>query len=90
MLYQKGGRKFGFLGLSPLGCLPALRALNLNKESEGGCYEAASSLAEAHNNALKGILSSLAYIFKDFKYSNANFYNWLEDRMNNPGNYGMY
>ncbi|XP_044463173.1 GDSL esterase/lipase 5-like [Mangifera indica] len=89
LLYKKGGRKFGFMSVSPLGCMPSWRALNLNKESEGGCYEAASSLAEAHNNALKGILSSLAYIFKDFKYSNANFYNWLEDRMNNPGNYGF-
>nr|XP_016459169.1 PREDICTED: GDSL esterase/lipase 5-like [Nicotiana tabacum] len=51
-LYEKGARKFGFLSLSPLGCLPALRALNPG----GGCFEAASDLALAHNNALQHIL----------------------------------
>ncbi|KAJ0031648.1 hypothetical protein Pint_13583 [Pistacia integerrima] len=89
VLYEKGGRKFGFLSLSPLGCLPALRALNPNKDSENGCFEAGSALAAAHNNALKGVLTSIEYIFEGFKYSNSNFYTWLEDRMNNPSNYGF-
>lgn len=90
VLYENGGRKFGFLSLSPLGCLPALRNLNPNKESEGGCFEAGSALAAAHNNALKGVLANIEYLFKDFKFANSDFYSWLEDRMNNPSNYGMY
>ncbi|KAJ8648296.1 hypothetical protein MRB53_001319 [Persea americana] len=85
VLYQKGGRKFGFLSLSPLGCLPALRASNTN--AEGGCLEEASALALAHNNALSAVLTNLEHILKGFKYSNSNFYNWLNDRMHHPDKY---
>ncbi|EEF46208.1 GDSL esterase/lipase 5 [Ricinus communis] len=87
-LYQKGARKFAFLSLCPLGCLPTLRALN-PKASEGGCFEAASSLALAHNNGLKAVLISLEHLLKGFKYCNSNFYNWLNDRINNPTKYGF-
>lgn len=89
MLYEKGARKFGFLGLSPLGCLPVLRALS-PKASEGGCFEAASALALAHNNAWKAVLTSLEHLLKGFQYSNSDFFNWLHDRMNNPTKYGVY
>ncbi|TXG61709.1 hypothetical protein EZV62_013072 [Acer yangbiense] len=89
VLYKKGGRKFGFLSLSPLGCLPALRALNPKASEEGGCFEAASELALAHNNALKSVLTSLEQIFKGFKYCYSNFYNWLDDRINHPSKYGF-
>ena len=83
-------RKFGFLSLSPLGCLPALRAANPKGNEEGGCFEEACALALAHNNALKAVLTSLEHLFKGFKYCNSNFYGWLEDRINNPGKYGVY
>ncbi|KAL6331163.1 hypothetical protein AAG906_009591 [Vitis piasezkii] len=86
VLYEKGGRKFGFLSLSPLGCLPALRALN-PKASEGGCLEEACALALGHNNALSAVLRSLEHTMKGFMYSNSNFYNWLNDRINNPSKY---
>ena len=90
VLFNKGGRKFGFLSLSPLDCLPALRALNPKASEEGGCFEAASGLALAHNNALKSVLTSLEQIFKGFKYCYSNFYDWLDERINNPSKYGMY
>ncbi|KAA8534732.1 hypothetical protein F0562_029826 [Nyssa sinensis] len=86
VLYEKGGRKFGFLSLSPLGCLPALRAMN-PKANEGGCFEEACALALAHNNAVKAVLTSLEHLLKGFKYCNSNFYNWLQDRINNPSKY---
>ncbi|KAM1479404.1 hypothetical protein ACFX2I_026691 [Malus domestica] len=90
-LYEKGGRKFAFLRLCPLGCLPAFRALNsMNPESgEGGCFEAASALALAHNNALNSVLNSLQYMLKDFKYCNSNFYDWLLERIEDPSKYGF-
>ncbi|KAI8001110.1 putative pentatricopeptide repeat-containing protein [Camellia lanceoleosa] len=78
------GRKFGSLCLSPLGCLPALRAANPIGNEEGGCFEEACALVLAHNNALKAVLTSLEHLFKGFKYCNSNFYGWLEDRINNP------
>ncbi|XP_028795851.1 GDSL esterase/lipase 5-like [Neltuma alba] len=84
-LYENGGRKFGFLSLGPLGCLPALRALN----PEGGCLEAASALALAHNNALSSVLASLQLALPAFSYSDSNFYDWLHDRIHNPATYGL-
>lgn len=91
-LYEKGGRKFAFLRLCPLGCLPAFRAVkSMNPESDGGgCFEAASALALAHNNALKSVLNSLRYMLKDFKYCNSNFYDWLLERIEDPSKYGMH
>ncbi|XP_075512416.1 GDSL esterase/lipase 1-like [Primulina tabacum] len=86
-LYAKGARKFGFLSLSPLGCLPVLRALD--PAANGGCSEQANSLALAHNNALESVLSTLDHLLKGFKYSNSNFYDWLQDRISNPSNYGF-
>ncbi|PNX71158.1 GDSL esterase/lipase 5-like protein, partial [Trifolium pratense] len=86
-LYEKGARKFGFLSLSPLGCLPALRAANPDEATKGGCFGAASSLALAHNNALSNVLISLNQVFKGFMYSNSNFYDWLQDKIKNPTNY---
>ncbi|KAG7988493.1 hypothetical protein I3843_03G190700 [Carya illinoinensis] len=88
VLYEKGARKFGFLSLSPLGCLPALRALN-PKASEGGCFEDACALAQAHNNALKAVLASFENLLRGFKYCNSNFYDWLHDRIINPSKYGF-
>ncbi|KAL9314588.1 hypothetical protein ACSQ67_020040 [Phaseolus vulgaris] len=88
ILYEKGGRKFGFLSLSPLGCLPALRALNPGTNKDG-CFEAASALALAHNNALSNVLRSLDQVNEGFMYTNSNFYDWLQDRIDNPTNYGF-
>ncbi|KDP33974.1 hypothetical protein JCGZ_07545 [Jatropha curcas] len=85
-LYEKGARKFAFLSLCPLGCLPIMRAINPTA-SEDGCFEAASSLALAHNNALKAVLISLEHLLKGFKYSSSNFYNWLSDRIQSPSKY---
>lgn len=85
-LYAKGGRKFAFLSLSSLGCLPVLRALNPRKE--GGCFEEATALAMAHNNAFSSVLANLEHLLKDFSYCNSKFSIWLDDRINNPLNHG--
>ncbi|KAL1823899.1 hypothetical protein ACET3Z_010677 [Daucus carota] len=86
-LYAKGGRKFAFLSLSSLGCLPVLRALNPRKE--GGCFEEATALAMAHNNAFSSVLANLEHLLKDFSYCNSKFSIWLDDRINNPLNHGF-
>ncbi|KAG6661790.1 hypothetical protein CIPAW_03G200200 [Carya illinoinensis] len=88
VLYEKGARKFGFLSLSPLGCLPAPRAHN-PKANDGGCFEDACALAQAHNNALKAVLASFENLLRGFKYCNSNFYDWLHDRIINPSKYGF-
>lgn len=87
-LYAKGGRKFAFLSLSPLGCLPVLRAIN-PKANEDGCFEDASALALAHNHALKSVLHSFGNLLEGFKYCNSDFYSWLDHRIKDPFIYGM-
>ncbi|KAJ8767363.1 hypothetical protein K2173_017407 [Erythroxylum novogranatense] len=52
ILHKKGAGKFVFLSMCPLGCIPALRAVNLEASNNGGCLEAASALARAHNSGL--------------------------------------
>ncbi|KAK1382036.1 GDSL esterase/lipase 5 [Heracleum sosnowskyi] len=87
-LYMKGGRKFAFLSLSSLGCLPVLRALN-PRAKEGGCFEEATALAMAHNHALNSVLTNLEHLLKDFYFCSSKFSIWLDDRINNPFNYGF-
>ncbi|XP_020270526.1 GDSL esterase/lipase 5-like [Asparagus officinalis] len=86
-LYEKGARKFYILSIADLGCLPAFRAIN--PKADGGCFKDASALALAHNQALSAVLTSFEYIHKDFKYANINLYDWLNERMQNPHEYGF-
>ncbi|KAI0494575.1 hypothetical protein KFK09_024716 [Dendrobium nobile] len=87
-LYEKGARKFGFLSLSPLGCLPALRAAN--PKADGSCFDDVSELALAHNNALYGVLLSFGHILTEFKYAfSSGFYSWLHEVIHNPAKSGF-
>ncbi|XP_065850258.1 GDSL lipase-like [Euphorbia lathyris] len=86
-LYDKGARKFAILNLSPLGCIPTLRAMN---PDVSGCFEAASALALAHNHALKTVLVNTLHRLKSIKFSNPEYsYNWLNNRIMNPSKYGF-
>jgi phospholipase/lecithinase/hemolysin len=87
VLYEKGARKFGFLSLSPLGCLPALRVLN--PANDGDCFQAANALAKAHNMALRNVLSSFEQFLEGFIFCNSDFYDWLDDRVKNYSKYGF-
>ncbi|XP_052183032.1 GDSL esterase/lipase 5-like [Diospyros lotus] len=86
-VYGGGGRKFGFLNLGPLGCLPGLRILQ--PEDNGGCLEEASRLAELHNEALSKMLRRLASHLKGFKYSLYDFNSHARQLMNEPSKYGF-
>ncbi|CAM8991140.1 unnamed protein product [Rhodiola kirilowii] len=89
VLYEKGARKFGFLSLTPLGCLPALRAANHDPNANGACFEQANKLAKAHNYGISTVLANLQRALKGFKYSNTQFYDWFNDRLNNPTKHGF-
>ncbi|WCJ42865.1 GDSL lipase [Euphorbia peplus] len=87
-LYEIGARKFAFLSLIPLGCLPVMRALN-PKAEEDGCFEGASALARAHNNGVECVVRNLEFFLKGFKYCNFNTYDWLLQRISNPSKHGF-
>lgn len=86
-VYERGGRKFGFLNLGPLGCLPGIRILE--PEINGGCLEDASTLAKLHNEALSKMLSELENQLKDFRYALYDFHTNLKERMDHPSKYGF-
>lgn len=89
-MYGRGGRKFGFLNLGPLGCLPVIRILGPDHEGiNGGCFEEeASTLAKLHNEALSKMLSELENQLKDFSYALYDFHTNMRERMDHPSKYG--
>ena len=87
-IYKKGGRKFVFLGLGPWGCSPLFKAL-VKPGNRGACLEELTTLVKLHNKALSEVLPKLESELKGLKYSTADFYNFLSERINNPSKYGM-
>ncbi|CAA2982469.1 GDSL esterase lipase 5 [Olea europaea subsp. europaea] len=86
-VYKRGGRKFGFLNLGDLGCLPGLR---ISKPQNGsGCLEEASILAKLHNEALQNVLNKMKNHLKGFKYSLYDFNTFLRQILNHPSRYGF-
>ncbi|GMY34847.1 GDSL esterase/lipase 1-like [Fagus crenata] len=86
-IYKKGGRKFGFPNLVPLGCLPLARAANPG--NTGTCMLELSALAKLHNKALSKVLPKLERQLNGFKYAIADFYTSLSERIDNPSKYGF-
>ncbi|XP_059638941.1 GDSL esterase/lipase 2-like isoform X2 [Cornus florida] len=84
-IYKKGGRKFGFLSLGPLGCSPSIRALNYSRNAG----EEITSLVKLHNKALSKTLHRLERQLEGFMYSNFNFYTPFSERIDNPSKYGF-
>lgn len=85
-IYKRGGRKFGVLGLGPLGCILAMKAIR--KPVTGECIEEASEQAKLHNKAVSKVLQKLDTKLTGFKYSMFDFYKTLRERMDNPSKYG--
>ncbi|KAJ7963341.1 GDSL esterase/lipase [Quillaja saponaria] len=87
-IYKKGGRKFGFIGLSSLGCSPILKVLVKNGSTDA-CLEEVSALVKLHNSALSKALNKLEKQLRGFKYSLTNLYDITTDLINYPSKYGF-
>ncbi|KAK6118740.1 hypothetical protein DH2020_047545 [Rehmannia glutinosa] len=87
-IYKRGGRKFVFLNLGDLGCLPGLRILKPETEG-GGCLEEASNLAKLHNKALNKLLSKMEQQLNGFKYFLYDFKSNLAQMITQPSKYGF-
>nr|XP_023887254.1 GDSL esterase/lipase 1-like [Quercus suber] len=86
-IYKKGGRKYAFLGLPPLGCVPFAKALKPGNTD--ACMEEITELVKLHNKALSEVLPKLQSELKGFKYSIADLYTFLSERIDNPSKYGF-
>ncbi|PIN01189.1 hypothetical protein CDL12_26310 [Handroanthus impetiginosus] len=87
-IHKRGGRKFVFLNLGELGCLPGLRILRAETKC-GGCLEEASYLAKLHNKALKTLLSEMEQQLHGFKYFLYDFNSSLAQKITQPSKYGF-
>ncbi|KAF7843656.1 GDSL esterase/lipase 5 [Senna tora] len=85
-IHKNGGRKFGFLGLWNLGCLPISRLI---LKHDGSCWEEASSLAILHNTQLYVLLQKLEKQLEGFKYSYTHSYDIFTEMTDNPSKYGF-
>lgn len=86
-IYRKGGRKFGFLNLGELGCVPGLRLLMPG--NTGACYEEITELAKLHNAGLSKALEELEIKLVKFKYAKHDINTSFSERTNNPEKYGF-
>ncbi|KAF7813978.1 GDSL esterase/lipase 1-like [Senna tora] len=85
-IHKIGGRKFGFVGLGPLGCFPLGKML---ANGTGACLQQISPFIELHNKALSLLLQKLQKELKGFKYSLANFHDLVSQLMDHPTRYGL-
>ncbi|XVE93116.1 hypothetical protein REPUB_Repub01dG0162500 [Reevesia pubescens] len=83
-IYMKGGRKFGFPNIMPLGCLPYMKA-----QTGGSCIDELTAIAKLHNKELPKTLQRLEKQLEGFKYAYYNFYESVSKRLNNPSKYGF-
>ncbi|KAF7150387.1 hypothetical protein RHSIM_Rhsim02G0226800 [Rhododendron simsii] len=84
-IYEAGGRKFAFISLAPLDCVPFVRALN----PAGECSQELTALVKLHSAAFSKVLRKLEMQLQGFKYSNFDLYNFIIERIENPSKYGF-
>lgn len=83
-IYRKGGRKFGFQNVAPMGCIPA----TMQRYNSSGCVKEPSAMGKLHNIALSKALQGLESQLEGFKYSIFDYYTALSERTNSPKKYG--
>ncbi|XWS20011.1 hypothetical protein CRYUN_Cryun31cG0065000 [Craigia yunnanensis] len=86
-IYRKGGKKFGFLNLGSLGCVPRQKALVPG--NTGSCFEEITEIAKLHNAALSKALQELEIKLVEFKYAKHDINISFSERANNPEKYGF-
>lgn len=84
VLRSKGARKIVVVGVGPLGCIPAVRALHPAQE----CFERGTQIAIDHNMALDRAGKHWASRHPDLTLVTTEFFNFMTERQNNPKAYG--
>lgn len=86
-IYKRGARKFVFMTLPPLGCLPGTKIIQ--SKGNGKCLQELSDLANLHNRVLSVVLLQLEKRLKDFKFALYDFNTDLTQMINHPLKYGL-
>ncbi|KAL3698770.1 hypothetical protein R1sor_012846 [Riccia sorocarpa] len=85
ILRSKGARKVVVIGVGPLGCIPAVRAMQPSFE----CFEQGTQLAFVHNAALEQALKQWASEHPDVTLVYGEFLTYMTERQSNPTLYGF-
>ncbi|XP_050209213.1 GDSL esterase/lipase At2g40250-like [Mercurialis annua] len=94
-LYKAGGRKFIFVGLPPIGCLPVQVTLGSIVPSghmfQRVCVEQQNTDSIAYNMKLQTLATGLetSNDLKGAKVAYLNVYDSMMDMINNPAKYGL-
>lgn len=93
-IYKEGASKLLIAGVPAMGCLPAVRALNLKlsihrRIGKTDCVEEQNQVAVSFNEKLKFVLASLMHPLPDLKIVYVDLYKVLSDSVYNPGKYGF-
>lgn len=80
VLFKYGARKFGILGVSHIGCVPAMK----NANPLGTCVEALTSLARDFNSVAKARMHLLKSELDGMNYSYGNVYNLMSIALKKP------
>uniref|UniRef100_A0A7N0ZR82 GDSL esterase/lipase n=1 Tax=Kalanchoe fedtschenkoi TaxID=63787 RepID=A0A7N0ZR82_KALFE len=79
-LISIGARKFGIIGVAPIGCCPSQRA----QSATGGCLEDLNDSAQAFYSNIDSTLQRLSSDYPGLKYSLGNAYEMTINVINNP------
>ncbi|XP_076895901.1 GDSL esterase/lipase At5g55050-like [Bidens hawaiensis] len=79
-LYNLGARKFGIIGVPPIGCCPSQRIHN----TTGGCFEIENTFARAFRSSIDVLLNKLSCKLTGMKYSLGNSYEMTMNVINHP------
>lgn len=79
-LLNLGARKFGIIGVPPVGCCPSQRVFNYS----GGCLEDLNELARDFLPLLDAMLGELSLEYEGMKYSLGNAYEMTLNVIDNP------
>ena len=86
-IYEIGGRKFGFVGMGPLGCAPYMRAFEGTKP--GACFKKVAPFLKLHNKELSKLLKKLQIELAGFKYALVDVYSLMEEIIDHPSKFGI-
>ncbi|KAK9700004.1 hypothetical protein RND81_08G210400 [Saponaria officinalis] len=92
-LYELGGRRFGVVGLAPLGCLPiqvsVASILPSSHWLQRVCVDQQNFDVQVYNERLQNLLNHLQSQYPDARFAYGDLYNPMMDMINNPHNYGL-
>jgi hypothetical protein len=86
-IHRLGARRVTFAGLSPIGCLPLERTLNVLR---GGCIEEYNQVARDYNVKVQDMLRRLMASHPGLKVAYINVYQNMLDLINDPATLGEF